>query len=202
MFLRPVLVMLVICGAARGVRSQTVQLPTFQQFALGTTVVVPDRGGMSLGGSRSSASGASRFGAPGLRGNRATGSAVQAGGMSASVQIHDFQAMDQALLEQAATLRAVRGDQSSLRSLADIRREKASAAKPPVDDAHALIARADQASAAGRIGAAKIYLQMAARRATGALQKEAVAKYHKLQVRGDGSEARTKDGMIEAARTR
>ncbi len=44
----------------------TVQLPTFQQFSLQTSVVAPDRGSMVLGGVNRAASGSSSTGTPGL----------------------------------------------------------------------------------------------------------------------------------------
>ncbi len=181
--------------------AQTVQLPTFHQFSVSTTVLVPDRGGVLLGGARRSASGSHRFGGPGLRGNRAIGSAVDAGGMSVSARIHDLEAMDRALLDQAAAARgAARGGQESISragvrpsgglhlppqggtstippGLAEIRRRKAAEPRPTAEDPQALIDRAEEAWAEGRQGAARVYLQMAARRATGPLRSEALVKY-------------------------
>ena len=162
--------------------AQTVQLPTFHQFSLSTTVLVPDRGSVSLGGVRRAASGSHQFGAPGLRGNRASGSAVDAGGLSVSAQIHDFQAMDRV---GVATLGVDRqspkgGASTYPPNLAEIRRQKAAEPKPPADDAQSLIALAEAARAAGKLGAARVYLQMAARRATGPLRDEALAKYDAL----------------------
>ena len=165
--------------AARS-HAQTVQLPTFHQFSASTTVLVPDRGGASLGGARRSASGSNQFGAPGRRGNRASGSAVDAGGLSVSAQIHDFEAMDRVGVPPLGGDRQPPkgGTPTYPPSLAEIRRRKAVEPKPAADDAQSLIARADEARAAGKLGVARVYLQMAARRATGPLRDEALAKYH------------------------
>jgi hypothetical protein len=69
-----------------------------------TTVIVPDRGAASLGGSGRAAYGTSRYG--GRPRNRAIGIDRQAAGAHAAVQIHDPQAADAALLEQARRRRA------------------------------------------------------------------------------------------------
>lgn len=80
------------CGAQQVV----VQQPAFQQFAAPTTVLVPDRGEAFLGGTRSG------FQARGVQGPIPLGSA-RAGGAGASsvstrVYVHDFRAMDEAIL--------------------------------------------------------------------------------------------------------
>lgn len=89
----------------------TVQLPTFEQFGVSTTVVVPDRGSLFLGGVNGSSRGGSRFG-PGLPGlgNRATGRAIDAGGMSISATIIDHSEIDRALLAEAARRRGDKFD--------------------------------------------------------------------------------------------
>jgi hypothetical protein len=80
------------CGAQQVV----VQQPAFQQFAAPTTVLVPDRGEAFLGGTRGG------FRARDVQGPIPLGSA-RAGGAGASsvstrVSVHDFRAMDEALL--------------------------------------------------------------------------------------------------------
>ncbi len=93
---------LVSLGAA-DLAAQAVQLPSYEFFGTSTTVVVPDRGAVSLGGVNGAASGMNQFG--GLPGNRSRGTAGQASGASVTVQIHDFDSMDQALLAEAARRR-------------------------------------------------------------------------------------------------
>lgn len=70
----------------------TVQQPTFESFSVGTTVSVPDRGTIGLGGVGRAAGSRSRFGY--ARG-------ASASSTSASVFIHDFEAMDAAVLNAA-----------------------------------------------------------------------------------------------------
>jgi len=76
----------------------TLQLPTFSFFTISTTVLVPDSGTGYLGGAGRGGSG-TRFN--GL-GSRAGASGVDIGGMTVTAQIHDFKAMDRALLGDKA----------------------------------------------------------------------------------------------------
>src|SRR5499427_8702463 len=89
---------------ARGAAGQAVQLPTFHFFTLSTTVSVPDGGDAMLGGVSRSSSGRIQRGIPGLPSqpfdNVATGRATGTSNVSASATIHDFEAMDKALLGQ------------------------------------------------------------------------------------------------------
>jgi hypothetical protein len=79
-----------------------VQLPTLSSFRTNTTVSVPDRGSVYTGGINRAADGRSEFGAPLLPfRNRSIGSERSASSVWTSVYIHDFQAMDEALLSQA-----------------------------------------------------------------------------------------------------
>ena len=72
----------------------TVQLPTYHYFGVSTTVSVPDRGGLYMGGVNRS-----RWGR--------RGRATSAGGMSINATIIDHDAMDRALLAEAARRRPV-----------------------------------------------------------------------------------------------
>jgi hypothetical protein len=191
--------------------AQTVQLPTFHQFGVSTTVSVPDRGSTSLGGMRRSATGSNQFGAPGLPGNRSGGAGMQGGGVGVSVQIHDFDAMDQDLHQQAAGMRGSdprRGNtigqefgrrnpanDSAVPSLAEIRRRKA-AQKSSEDDVRSLMARGEEALADGRLGTAKIYFQMVARRAKGPLRDQAIAKYDQCKTRDRGPASTGRDNSV------
>ena len=192
------------------VEAQTVQLPTFHQFSVSTTVSVPDRGSTQLGGVRRSATGSNRFGTPGLPGNRSGGAGVQGGGATVSAQIHDFDAMDQDLRQQAACMRGADpqnqqrlpqeahsdgAKSSAVPSLAEIRRRKA-AQKPTDEEARSLIARGEEALAAGKLGTAKIYFQMAARRVTGPLRDRALAKYHQCLGDNRNTVSRAREGSV------
>ncbi|HAH45732.1 MAG TPA: hypothetical protein DCM07_12920 [Planctomycetaceae bacterium] len=81
---------------AQAVRSQQ---PIVQQFSTGTTLTVPDRGSALLGGVQS---GASHFRQSGpFRGGSSYGHSFQSATSNVSVYIHDFEAMDQMLLNSA-----------------------------------------------------------------------------------------------------
>ncbi len=208
-----------------------VQLPTFSQFSVGTTVSVPDRGSAYMGGINRSASGRTSYGVPMLPfrpfRNTAIGSSQGASSMHMSAWIHDFEAMDDYLLNQAP--RTVQSGMGPRQAIADSRQPPSldpawnvarggrsevgggsvagtphgaaswqpaaeaapSAGLPTVDEerqrrqnladtrateAHDFFQRGQTAEAAGKTNVAKIYYQMAARRATGDLQAEVLAK--------------------------
>jgi hypothetical protein len=95
-------VALVALTATSVVAQNAVQLPTLSSFRTGTTVSVPDRGSVYTGGINRAADGRNEFGTPllPLR-NRGIGSQRSASSVWTSVHIHDFEAMDEALLSQA-----------------------------------------------------------------------------------------------------
>ena len=78
-----------------------VQLPTFSHFGVSTTVEVPDSGGGLVGGVDRSASGGSQVGGP-LSPWRSSAIGSQQGASSTHLvaTIHDFEAMDEALLAE------------------------------------------------------------------------------------------------------
>ena len=84
------------------ISAQTVQLPTFSFFSVSTTVSVPDNGGAFMGGINRVATGRNEFGVPGLAfpgfQNRSIGQDMSASNVWATATIHDFDAMDQAIL--------------------------------------------------------------------------------------------------------
>jgi hypothetical protein len=95
-----------LLAAPQSVCAQAVQLPTFRYFSVQTTVSVPDRGGMVLGGVNSSSSGSTSRGFGPLR-SRASGSNIGASTVSVHATIIDHNELDQAVLAEA---RARRGD--------------------------------------------------------------------------------------------
>ncbi len=88
-------------GVASAQQATAVQLPTLSYFSAGTTVSVPDRGSVFLGGVSRAASGRNEFGVPlsPFR-NQSFGMERSASGLWVSAYIHDFQAMDEYLLGQ------------------------------------------------------------------------------------------------------
>jgi len=187
-----------------------VQLPTFSQFSIGTTVSVPDRGSTYLGGIKRSADGRSTFGAPLLPGrpflNTAIGSERSASSMHVNVWIHDFEAMDRYLLDQpsrggggglvttapigggddsqaggpvdwaSAPKPSADGGESPLGSVAEERQRRARKQTQAASEAERFFERGQVAEAEGKSSVAKIYYQMAARRATGPLKGKLTAK--------------------------
>ncbi len=93
---------------------QALQLPTFGYSGVATTVSVPDRGGVIMGGVSTSSSSYNESGSPlsPLR-NRAWGRSTTANTYSTHVYIHDFEAMDAELL---GTPDAAGGSQSVVRN--------------------------------------------------------------------------------------
>lgn len=227
-----------------------VQLPTFSHFSVGTTVLVPDRGSAFMGGIGRSVSGRSTFGTPLLpfRPFRNTAIGTGHGAMSThvSVWIHDFQAMDEYLLNQAprtvrpgaghvglaatdrrpasldpawnpaggidSTWRAANGDRADpasgqqwqsasqparpmpLLDVAEEQRRRQSLAETRSTEAEAFFLRGQEAEASGKANVARIYYQMAARRATGPLQNEVLARLRALAGQDSaGSLARSND---------
>lgn len=106
------------CGSiflgAPAVSGQTIQLPTFHYFTVATTVVVPDRGGMLVGGVDRASYGSSTFGVPGLGDvpgagrlfkNRGIGSEIRTSRLFAGATIMDLDELDRAVLAEAEARR-------------------------------------------------------------------------------------------------
>ena len=172
----------------------SVQLPTFSYFSVGTSVLVPDRGGAVLGGLSRSASQSSQFGWPatgmGQRSFGASGSGQIAG---ISVWIHDFEAMEAQLLgqrqpavagplsvkmtpkpnpvHQTAVLGPSAADRPVL-SVAELRQLRQAEQEARNDEATMWMERAEKAQAEGKPAVARIYYQMALRRADGSLKQQ------------------------------
>lgn len=175
---------------------QVVQLPTFRSFGMSTSVVVPDRGAVYMGGNGRAATGWNEFGTPLVPfGNRSPGMLHSAGAVSVSAYVHDFAAMDAYVLNQASGKRVAgsppvrasalqRASASSaaqaVRSVAELRAEHVAEAdlSPAVNE---LLQRGQAAERAGRVGAARVYYQMAARRAATAERDKILAKLAALE---------------------
>src|SRR5438552_396063 len=106
--------MLLLAAASIASAQETIQLPQFHYSTVNTTVLVPDQGEVLLGGFNSAQDGRKEFGVPMLSKfpvlgrpftNSAIGQTRGASRFSVKAQIHDFEAMDQALLAEAARRR-------------------------------------------------------------------------------------------------
>jgi hypothetical protein len=179
--------------------AQAVQLPSFHYFTVQTTVSVPDRGAAYLGGVRRAASGSVNRGipilgkAPGLGRlgrNTAYGSSLGASDVSVTATIIDHRELDEAVLAEARARRAAAGIAAApaepiaeypprsplpvaapVASVADIRRQNLEQDVARQQEALALVAKGREAEAAGKRNVAKIYYEMAARRADDALRR-------------------------------
>jgi len=179
-----------------GVQAQqatSVQLPTVSYFGVGTSVLVPDRGGNRLGTLGQSASQMTQFGGPlpglGQRGVSSVCSGQRAG---ISVWIHDFEAMEAQLLgqrqpvvagplsvkmapklypiQQTDVLGPSDADRTGL-SVAELRQLHQAELEAQNREAAMWLERAEKAQAEGKPAVARIYYQMALRRATGSLKQ-------------------------------
>jgi hypothetical protein len=175
-----------------------VQLPTFHFFTVDTTVLVPDGGDAFLGGVNSGSAASQQSGIPGLGGrpftNSAMASSAAASGVSVSAQIHDFDAMDKALLggeaqgfafhppltlppQLSAALAPSATDSSRLQSVAAIRSQQAAQDAASDHLAATDLARGQELLSVGKTGVAIIYFQTAARESspTNKVHRQALA---------------------------
>lgn len=104
-------------------QATAVQLPTYSFFGLNTTVSVPDQGAAYLGGIKRAASGRNELGVPMLGKlpffgrpftNRSIGLERSAMNMHVTATIHDFEAMEEALLGRAPASYASAAQQRAL----------------------------------------------------------------------------------------
>jgi hypothetical protein len=157
--------LIVVIAGQQAARAQqiAVQQPVIENFAVGTTVSVPDRGSMFLGGVGSAASGRSTYGP--LRTNSSFGWSRSASSVSVHVQIHDLAAMDEAVLAAAGPRKHSQIDPRILERI-----ERRDPSPAPVAKAvdHISVAiqaerLAQQAEARGKLSVAKLHWERAAR---------------------------------------
>ena len=214
---RALLSVAVLLLGAGSARAQIVQLPTFEMFSLSTTVSVPDRGSAYLGGVNRASSGSTRHGLPGggrLFGNRGIGSSRGSSGVHVRATIIDHQELDRAVLAQAAARRnradrvsrvdrragylarnVARNDlrpssdppPRSLPSVEQIRRRNELARAEREAEVVFFFEKGQKAEAAGKRNVAKIFYQMAARRAHGALKSRLMARLQVIAEAGDAA---------------
>jgi hypothetical protein len=186
-------------GAASHTAAQVVQLPAFEFFGASTTVVVPDRGGLTAASVARGRAASGRRGMPvGPRANDLFASR-QATGLGVTATVHDLAELDRQILARAprATIgakpAAQRGvlalqkeNSSATRpaaSLASIRAERAAGNRGGGKDADAqkYLEQAETARAEGAPALARMYYQMAARRTSGELSGQIAARLASLE---------------------
>lgn len=142
----------------------TVQQPAVRSFGTATTVSVPDRGSMHLGGMGAASSGRTTPGP--FRPGTSSGLERSASSMSASVYIHDLRAMDEALLAQGTHL-SNESDPWSARLNERRAAYSRGVVSIPAEDTKAKAARYEQlardAEANRKSSVARLHWQMAAK---------------------------------------
>lgn len=186
---------------------QTIQLPTFGFTTVATTVLVPDRGSVTLGGISRSRFGRTQRGTPllgrlpfvgGPFNDVGIGSEISTSTMGVTAYIHDFEAMDQAIRAQAAELAPVSSRHASglypgepyhvavnpaALSVSEIRRRQEIERNTITVRQKGLLERARQAETEGRLSVAKIYYRSVWRDASGDIKKQLAAKLAELEKR-------------------
>lgn len=137
---------------------QAVQQPVVGVTSLNTTVLVPDRGTMYLGGVSSGQFGRNQYGP--LRSGTSSGYSLQSTSVSTSVYIHDLQAMDEAILNSVK-----RGDSNHSAAMTTMpnRADQAASDLSPAEKMAKFERLARKADQDGRAGLAKLHWQMAAK---------------------------------------
>lgn len=169
-------------GAAQSAFAQVaVQQPVVGQTAVGTTVSVPDRGSIVLGGTTSGQMGRSQGGP--LRSGTSSGIAYQSSSMTTHVTIHDLQAMDEALLHSRPV---ARGNASRAAVSQDLLRSPTQrATQTPTASLKEKSTRFEQlaldAERAGKPGVAKLFWQSAAKCGSAKAEKRLAELNHPAQ---------------------
>ncbi len=199
---------LLLLPSASVARGQVIQLPTFHYFSVQTSVLAPDSGGAYLGGVGRASSRHTSYGLPGggrLFGNRSIEHSAGVSLTSVHTTVIDHEELDRAVLAEAARLRPARLPQevsadavaqrmdaassgssaaeAPLVSVAETRRQNAARQAAGRAEVASLIAQGEKAEANGHFGAARIYYQMARKRADGSLQPQIAARLAALPPR-------------------
>ena len=141
---------------------QVIQQQVVATTAVSTTVSVPDRGSALLGGVSSAQSGRAQYGP--LRSGTNTGISRQATSITTHVYIHDFQAMDEALLNSGHSESTT--SKNSIGSKLVRSNDREQPVEPiasPAEKAAKFEQLARKADEAGKHGVAKLHWQVAAK---------------------------------------
>lgn len=194
------------CAASASAQAPAVvQLPSISTFGVNTSVSVPDRGSVSLGGVGRSSIGSTAYGPAFGRGNRSFGRNLSGSTTAVRARIHDLDALDRETLQQAsngkdpqrtsaeaylAKRRLQIAGQSTASSqstastvpptsVVEARRQRESASVDGQSEALDNLKRARDATAAGKPHVAAMFYQLAVKHAASDLKtkiaKEAAA---------------------------
>ncbi|MFP6674725.1 MAG: hypothetical protein VB878_06580 [Pirellulaceae bacterium] len=186
--------------AAECLTAQVIQLPVIHQFGVSTSVLVPDRGAIHLGGVRSAREGQVSRGSlfPGRLGrNQASGREVSTSDAWAVVRIIDLKELDRMTLlaatpEEIKLLSPVAAKITSVvrhertvsrtasTSLDQLRVERNAKTAASRNEAMRFMAKAKEMEKRGRTASAKIYYQMAYRRGDNEIRTSALAAVRRI----------------------
>jgi hypothetical protein len=181
-------------AASGGAWAQTIQLPSFSNVGVNTTVIVPDSGGASLGGDRRASSSWTSFGA--FPRSQGWGVRRQTSGIGVTAQIHDPQAaaaagrntQSGAARPLMVGARRAAGD-APPGSVAELEKRRQRLAADAQNEALRLLDKARAAHTAGKPSVANIYYGMAARHASGELRNSIVAEHNRLADQNESRES-------------
>jgi hypothetical protein len=195
-------------SAQQPLPATTVQLPSYSYFSASSTISVPDRGGLILGGvNRARDSSTTRGFGP--LANRGRTSDRGASTVSVHATIIDLAELDEAVLAEAARRRGAAAHSSSdaadalflglprnaaPASVAATRAEKSQTADDEAAtaerEAEELLAKGQQAEADGKAGVARIYYQQALRKDSAEVARQAQLRLANLASRSTPDDTR------------
>jgi hypothetical protein len=165
--------------AAAPANSQVVQLPTFSQFSVSTTVMVPDSGGGVIGGIDSAREGFNEFGFGPVR-NRGFGREFHSSRVGVAATIIDMHEIDEMILGSARGLnaadlatmekagRVTRGvnvsENRGVTSVSALRRQRAELEEAKKKEVLQFVQRGDEMQQQGKLTTAKAFYRMALKR--------------------------------------
>lgn len=180
----------------------TLQLPSFSQFGVDTTVIVPDGGAAALAGDRAAAASGDRFGP--RRGSRAVGIARSASQVEVTARIHDPLHSDRQLsaavrrpssrvpLAESLSARGGTSDGSPPR-VAELTARRAADEAAQDRKARELFDKGRRSQAAGRNSLAATYYRTSAGQASEKLRREIHAQWRTLAATPTDGETASSD---------
>ncbi len=159
-----VIVAFVLLAGQMSFAQQVFQQPIVGETSVNTTVSVPDRGRVFLGGVSSAQSGRSQYGP--LRSGTSSGLTRQSTSISTSVYIHDLQAMDEELLNSVPPRSYPNSSQNQLFAGSVSQKPLPTVPEPgssPAIKAAKFEQLARKANDSGKTELAKLHWQMAAK---------------------------------------